>query len=207
MNKTLQFKKPKFVLYELGKKYNCKETYLLRGKLKGAKCKSDRELFYGALFAESLNKISDHEYLIHMPEEDKDCDCELLDYTEFQMGLKSPNTRKFNHFLLQNTQITEHDINGKIKKGITNIYDILKFHLIRTKLSKKAGDYLGCILVFYLSLKINGEISLKKLRETVRSIEQDNFQQIWIVVPNKTKYTIAELLISEDESHIADFSN
>ena len=71
--KTIQFKTPKYVLEELREKYNCNRTHLLNEKLKSSNTKYDRELFYGALFAESLNKISTHEYLIRMPEEDKDC--------------------------------------------------------------------------------------------------------------------------------------
>ncbi len=202
----LEFKKPDIALQDLNKKYNCAKTHLLRAKLRSAKSKDDRELFYGALFAESLNKISSHKYLIRLPEEDTYCDCELLDYSEWQNNQKLLNQpKKPDHFLLQNVQITEYVVASELKKGNTNIYNIFKEHLNKTKLSKHAGDYSGCILVFYLSLKIEGQIGLEELRKLVRNTNQDKFQQIWVIIPNNEQYGIAELCHSEEQFAIADF--
>lgn len=202
----LEFKKPDIALKELNKKYNCERAHLLRGKLGSSKSKADRELFYGALFAESLNKISNHGYLIRLPEEDTDCDCELLDYSEWQSNQKLPKEqRKTDHFLLQNVQITEHVVASELKNGNNNIYDIFKEHLHRTKLSKKAGDYSGCILIFYVGLKIDGKLGLQELREVIRDSNQDKFQQIWVMIPNHDQYGIAELYHSEEQFVIVKF--
>jgi hypothetical protein len=207
-NVNLQFKKPNIVLQELKKKYNCSRIYSIREKLGGAKDKGDRELFYGSLFAEILNKISKHKYLIRMPEKDEECDVELIDHSEWQNNQKLPkNQRKADHFLLQNVQITEHVVVNELRRGNNNIYEIFKQHLNRTKLSPKAGDYAGCILVFYLNLKINEKIGLRELRSMVRECNQDKFQQIWVVIPNVEKYGVAELCRSEEQFMIADFLN
>jgi len=202
----LHFEKPDNVLTELSKKYDCSKIHLLRPFLKGAKNKDDRELFYGALFAESLNKITSHEYLIRLPEKDTYCDVELLDHSEYQSNQALPrNQRQPDHFLLQNVQITKHVVISDLKKGNNNIYDIFREHLIRTKLSPRAGDYSGCILVFHgvLTLK-EGQLKLQKLRKMVRKINQDKFRQIWIIIPNHDKYSIAELCYSEEQFAIAD---
>lgn len=144
----LEFKKPDTALKELMQKYKCEKIHLLREKLGSPTSKNDRELFYGALFAESLNKISPHEYLIRLPEKDADSDCELFDYTEWQSNQAIPkNQRKSDHFLLQNVQITKHAVAAELKRGNNTIYSIFKEHLDRTKLSQKAGDYSGCILL------------------------------------------------------------
>ncbi len=203
---NLKFKKPDIALRELTKKYNYGRTNLLRGELRSAKSKGDRELFYGALFVESLHKISTHEYFIRLPEEDADCDCELLDYSEWQSNQKLPkDQRKPDHFLLQNVQITEHVVVSSLKNGKNNIYDIFIEHLEQTKLSVKAGDYSGCILVFYVSLKIDKQLGLNELRKVVRDSKQDKFQQIWIIIPNLDQYGIAELCNSEEQFAIAKF--
>jgi len=203
---NLEFKKPDIALEELKQKYNCDRTHLLRGELGSSKAKEDRELFYGALFAESLNKISNHEYLIRLPEEDTDCDCELLDHSEWQSNQALPKTkRRPDHFLLQNVQITEHVVASKLKNGENNIYDIFVDHLQRTKLSERAGDYSGCILVFYVSLKINGQLGLNELRKVIRDSNQNKFQQIWIIIPNHDEYGIAELCHSEEQFAITKF--
>lgn len=202
----LEFKKPDITIRELKEKYNCKRTNLLRGKLGSAKSKDDRELFYGALFAESLNKISNHDYLIRLPEEDTDRDCELLDHSEWQSNqILSRDQRKMDHFLIQNVQITEHVVANELKNGNNNIYDIFIEHLNRTKLSKQAGDYSGCILVFYVSLKIDGKLGLNELRKVIRDSQQDKFQQIWVIIPNHNQYGIAELCHSEEQFAIAKF--
>ncbi len=205
---NLQFKKPDVALQELNRKYNCSRAHLLRAKLGAAKNKSDRELFFGALFAESLNKISKHKYLIRIPEKDEECDIELLDHSEWQSNQELPkNERIFDHFLIQNVQITEHAVASELKKGNNNIYEIFKQHLDRTKLSPRAGDYSSCILVFYLGLNINGVIGLQELRSIIRSTKQNKFQQIWVIIPNEGKYGIAELCHSEDQFEIANLEN
>jgi len=203
---NLEFKKPDIILKQLNEKYNCERTYLLRGKLGNSKSKHDRELFYGALFAESLNKISSHKYLIRLPEEDADCDCELFDHIEWQNNQRLPREqRKPDYFLLQNVQITEHVVASELKNGNNNIYDIFREHLQRTKLSVKDGDYFGCILIFYVSLKINGQLGLLELREMIRKSNQNKFQQIWIIIPNNNQYGIAELCNSEEQFKITKF--
>lgn len=205
---NLAFKKPDIALQELKEKYSSSRTHLLRAKLGAAKDKGDRELFYGALFAEALNKISKHKYLIRMPEKDAECDVELVDHSEWQSNQELPKKqRTFDHFLLQNVQITEHVVASELKNGNTNIYDIFKEHLDRTKLAAKAGDYSGCILVFYLALNINGYINLRRLRGMVKDIQQNKFKQIWVIIPNEEKYGIAELCHSEEQFAIAHFEN
>lgn len=205
---NFQFKKPDLALQELKEKYTCSRVLLLKTKLSAAKNKSDSELFFGALFAEALNKISKHQYLIRMPEKDEECDIELLDHSEWQSNQKLPKDKKTSdHFLLQNVQITEHAVASELKKENNNIYEIFKQHLHRTKLSSMVGDYSGCILVFYLNLKINGLIDLREFRVMIRSVKQDKFQQIWIIIPNDWKYGIAELCHSEEQFRIADFEN
>lgn len=210
LNKTmeLEFKKPDIALQELNKKYSSSRVCLLRAKLGSPKDKGNRELFYGALFAETLNKISTHKYLIRLPAEDAECDCELLDHSEWQSNQKLlKNQRVPDHFLLQNVQITEHVVASELKNGRTNIYDIFREHLRRTKLSPRAGDYSGCILVFYVSLKLQGKIGLQELRKVVRETTQSKFQQIWVIIPNNDKYGIAELCHSEEQFAIASFEN
>ncbi len=202
----LEFKKPDIALKELNQKYNCERTHLLRGKLGSAKSKNDRELFYGALFAESLNKISTHKYLVRLPEEDTDCDCELCDHSEWQSNQSLPKEqRKPDHFLLQNVQITGHVVANELKNGNSNIYDIFKEHLYRTKLSERAGDYSGCILIFYVGLKIDGKLGLQELRKVIRDSNNNRFQQIWVIIPNHDQYGIAELCHSEERFEIAKF--
>lgn len=204
----LAFKKPDIALRELKQKYNCNRTHLLKEKLRKPASKNDRELFYGALFAESLNKITSHEYLIRMPEKDEDCDCELLDYSEWQSNQnRSKEQKQSDHFLLQNVQITEHVVSEALKKDKNNIYDIFREHLVRTKLSTQTGDYSGCILIFYMGLKIDGQIGLQELRKMVKESNQNKFQQIWVIIPNHNQYGIAELCQSQEQFKIAIFED
>jgi len=205
-SKQLEFKKPSVILNDLKIKYNCQKINLIRDKLRGAKSKEDRELFYGALFAEIMNKITQHQHLIRLPEEDAACDCEMLDKSEWEKNQKlSKDLRKPDYYYLQNVQITGHVIDQKINNGDNNIYEIIKDHLWRTKLSPQSGDYTGCILVFYISLKIQGNINLIKLREIIRNLKQAKFQQIWLIGPSREKYYIAELLVSNEEFKVVIF--
>lgn len=206
---TLEFEKPDDVLARLCKEYDCPKPHLLRAKLKGAKSKEDRELYYGALFAKALNKINKHEYFIRLPEKDEDCDVELLNNTQHQLNQKLPkDKRKPDHFLVQNVQITEYDVKDALEKGKSNIiYDIFSDHLERTKLSPRAGDYSGCILVFYPALKLEGQIGLVELRRMARATNQDKFKEIWVLIPNRGKYGIAELCHMEGEFGVVDFED
>lgn len=208
MKEKLEFQNPKIVLENLKRIHDCHRVHQIKAKLKGANNKADRERFFGALFAESLNKITNHEYLVRIPEEDEDRDCEILDYTEFQSNQQLPKeSRNPDHFLLQNVQITGHVITSAIKEGGNNIYKIFIEHLNRTKLSKKAGDYSGCILVFYIGLSIQGKLDLRKIRGVIRCSNQSKFKQIWVVIPNNGEYGIAELCHSEDHLTIASFDD
>ena len=107
--------------------------------------------------------------------------------------------------MLQNVQITEHVIVKKLKNGKNNIYNIFKEHLERTKLSVKAGDYNGCILIFYVGIKIHGELGLQELRKMIDESSQTKFQQIWVIIPNDNQYGIAELCHSKEQFAISKF--
>ncbi len=195
--KTKKFIEAGSALRRLRDKYGCYRINLLRTHLSSAKSKTDRELFYGALFGKLLSVVNKHQYLVYIPEADEDCDCELLDYTKYQMKRKPGNNGEINHYLLQNVQITNQAVVEQIKKGSNDIYDTFTAHLVRTKLSNRAGDYSGCILVFYVGIRLSNKISLKKLRDIVRKIKQDKFRQIWLIAPNNIEYGIAELLHSD----------
>ncbi len=205
-NAKSQFMNPIDTITNLKRKYNCPRAHLLPNYLRNSNCKHDRESFFAAIFAESLNKISTQKHMIYVPEEELGYDYQLLNYSVYQENQElSKNKRKYDHFFIENVCITSHVIEKKIKNNIKNISEIFCDHLTNKKLSIESGDYKGYILVFYISLKINGFIGLKEIRENIRKITQDKFQQIWIIVPNHDKYGIAELLESNEPYQISDF--
>lgn len=207
---TLKFYKPLEKYKELLTEFDVDDIILLINKLKNPKCKEERELLYGIIFTECLNRINKNDYLIRLPNEDTDCDFEVLDFIQWKKNQKaSKNKRVTDHWRIQNVMITEHPVKKLLQHGINNIYEIFAWHLYDTKLSPRKGDYSGCILVFYLSLKLNEKLNLNKIRESIRAIEQNKVEQIYIVVPYlkelDRKFTIAELLISDQPAITIDF--
>lgn len=204
----LEARDPFKILDDFKKEFHCLKVSELRRYFNGAKQKQEREIFYTSLFAAILNKVGRQKYFVINCESDDYRDGEIINIDQYRINQKLPeNQRKCDHFLIQNVSITSQAVEKIVNSGENNIYGILKKHLLRAKLSPKAGDYKSCILIFYLSLKINGLISLEELRSKIRRINQTNFQQIWIIAPYHNKYSIAELLCSDDQSVVVDFLN
>ncbi len=180
MAENLTFYTPEQIFTDLKAKFNSKSVSSLMKELRRSSNKEDRELFYGAVFSTGLKYVTKHDYYLKTASNEP-ADIEVLDRTlneQNQDILKSK--RQTDHWRAQNVSITEHVMKEKINKGVNNFYRIIKEHLTRTKLDKKAGDYKGCILVFHLKLNLKGKADIRVLRKTIREVEQDNFEQIWI---------------------------
>lgn len=209
--KKLKFYKPLEKLKELLIEFKVDDILSLPDKLRSPKCKDKRELFYGIIFTECLHQINQHEYLIRLPDEDTDCDFEILDMIQYRINQPLNKNEKFSdHWRCQNVMITEHPVKEFLSNGTNNIYDIFSGHLYKTKLSPQKGDYLGCILIFYFNLKIDGRLDLYKIRKSIRNIKQNKVQQIYIIIPYlkglECEFTIAEILLSDYPAITVDFS-
>lgn len=209
--KELKFYKPLEKLKELLIEFKVDDILSLPNKLKSPGCKDKRELFYGIIFTECLHQINQHEYLIRLPDEDADCDFEILDITQYRINQPlNKNEKFFDHWRCQNVMITEHPVKEFLSNGTNNIYDIFSEHLYKTKLSPQKGDYSGCILIFYFNLKIDGRLNLGEIRKKIRDIDQDKMKQIYIISPylkeSNCEFSMAELLLSDYPAVTVDFS-
>lgn len=196
-NEKIEFYDTTKIFEDLKKESCTKSVPLLMSFLGKPENKEKRELFYGAIFAEGLKYINKHEYFI-APARHEPSDIELLDKNIWQNNQNLPkNKREADHWKIQNVMITEHVLKNRIKNNENNFYKIIADHLIKTKLSKKAGDYKGCMLSFYLKLNLKGLADIKILREKIREIKQNKFEQIWIIGFSSPKFNqcfITELL-------------
>lgn len=105
------------------------------------------------------------------------------------------------HYRIESVQFTEFDLIGTPE---TRFYERIKDHLEQKKLSR-AEDYRGCILVCYFSLR-GKMIGIRELRAAMRTVKQDAIEQIWVIVPESTKYGFAELLSSDDPFVVIDLA-
>jgi hypothetical protein len=196
MARKLSFYSPERVLSELKHKYDGTNVPELMNELNKSKEKENRELFYGSILCIGLKFITKHEIFMKTASEEP-ADIELFDKTiPRENQNRSKKQREINHWRVQNVLITEHVLKGNIEKGIDNFYEIVSEHLMRTKFAIKK-DYQGLMLHMHLKLKLRGFASVYKLKDKIRAIDQDNFDQLWVTnfsTPKFDKCSITELL-------------
>lgn len=191
-----EFYFPPKVFQDLVVKYRVSSLTELHRAIEGkAGANDDRDLFYGALFAQGVGAVQRHECLLRRYEGEP-WDIEIVNKTLLESGGKP------NHWCVQLFHITRHAVESSVKTGSNNIYEIIEHFIHDTKLSPKKGDYKGGILVMHLGFSAIGSFDVRELRKYVRGIQQNKVQQIWVTSFTKPDYSegqLMELLLGDGE--------
>ena len=189
----LSFRKPEFVLHNLMQEFNCGSLLELQEELKGAGLNNERELFYGAVFTTGISFVQNRPYFLKLAEKEP-ADIEMLDKNTYEQNqARKKKERAIDYWKIQNTHIPAYYIKEEMQKGEDNIYKIFGKFLEEKKLSSRAGDYKGCMLVFHIGVNTCGYFKLTTLKEHIRDIHQDNFRQIWVTCFSKPDYSEGQL--------------
>ena len=195
----LTFFTPERVITDLMADLKCKSAVEIHKKLRSPGMNARRELFFGSVFVSAVGKIQKHECLLKLA--DEPWDIEMVDKTLLDRQDKP------NHWNIQCVHIKDYYIKDQLLAS-NNIYKIFSRFLESKKLSLESGDYKGGLLVFHISLNIGGLFDLQKLRNYIRRITQNKFEQIWITgfyKPDYSQVQIAELLLSNEQLFLVSF--
>lgn len=191
----LTFYKPERVFKDLQSESGIRALPDLIKHLKQTHQQEKLELCFGAILATGFAHVARHSFVVRTPKNDPP-DVELVDLTLWEQNQSLPdNQREPDHWRVENVSITEHAVREKLEHGIVNFYEIIASHLERTKLFK--SKYQGMVLSFYFQLNLQGFSDIRKLREQIRAISQNNFKQIWIWAfssPQFDQCSVVELL-------------
>lgn len=187
---------------DLFTKYRVKTLVELQKKIEGKSgANKDRDLFYGGIFVNGVSQVQKHQCMLRSSDNEP-WDIEMIDNTLLQRK-EVPN-----HFYIQNVHITHHYIKSQVNNGLSDIYNIFSKFLYEKKLCPEKADYRGGILVFHIGATIQGFFDINILRERVRGISQNKFEQIWVTCFTNFDYSLSLLTeLLKDNGELLQFSN